>query len=140
MEANLFIKSYKTEGNKITDLKFYGDMEIDIGEGPVEVEVLPRYIDTKPLNDNVFPFGTYFKETSSGSGYSLFWLRNDAPWSYYVVSDGPGGHTKVLLPSGKGLKLTLGTQHVTTGHSFVYIFDESKEHCVGVIHLNDYAA
>ena len=33
MESNLFIKSYKAEGNKITDLQFYGDMEIDIGSG-----------------------------------------------------------------------------------------------------------
>lgn len=31
MEANLFIKKYKTEGNKIKDLQFYGDMEVDIG-------------------------------------------------------------------------------------------------------------
>lgn len=33
MEANLFIKKYKTEGNKIKDLQFYGDMEVDIGSG-----------------------------------------------------------------------------------------------------------
>lgn len=33
MEANLFIKKYKTEGNKIKDLQFYGDMEVDIGGG-----------------------------------------------------------------------------------------------------------
>ena len=33
MEANLFIKSYKAEGNKIKDLQFYGDMEIDVGGG-----------------------------------------------------------------------------------------------------------
>ena len=33
MEANLFIKKYKAEGNKIKDLQFYGDMEVDIGGG-----------------------------------------------------------------------------------------------------------
>lgn len=33
MEANLFIKSYKAEGNKIKDLQFYGDMEVDVGSG-----------------------------------------------------------------------------------------------------------
>lgn len=33
MEANLFIKNYKAEGNKIKDLQFYGDMEIDVGSG-----------------------------------------------------------------------------------------------------------
>ena len=31
MEANLFIKKYKTEGKKIKLLQFYGDMEVDIG-------------------------------------------------------------------------------------------------------------
>ena len=33
MEANLFIKNYKAEGNKIKQLEFYGDMEIDVGGG-----------------------------------------------------------------------------------------------------------
>ena len=36
MEANVFIKSIKTEGNKITDIQFDGDWEIDLaGTGTV---------------------------------------------------------------------------------------------------------
>lgn len=62
MESNLFIKSYKTEGNKITDLQFYGDMEIDIG-GSSE----PTYkVDVKPVNIlafNTLPFGLYIEKT-----------------------------------------------------------------------------
>lgn len=62
MEANLIIKSYKTEGNKITDLQFYGDMEIDIG-GSSE----PTYkVDIKPVKImafNTLPFGLYIEKT-----------------------------------------------------------------------------
>ena len=62
MESNLFIKSYKAEGNKITDLQFYGDMEIDIGSGEE-----PTYkVDIKPVNImafNTLPFGLYIEKT-----------------------------------------------------------------------------
>ena len=70
MESNLFIKSYKTEGNKITDLQFYGDMEIDIGGGGSSE---PTYkVDIKPVNIlafNTLPFGLYIEKTKVVSGY-----------------------------------------------------------------------
>ena len=71
MESNLFIKSYKAEGNKITDLQFYGDMEIDIGSGGGSE---PTYkVDIKPVNImafNTLPFGLYIEKTKvSASGY-----------------------------------------------------------------------
>lgn len=68
MESNLFIKSYKAEGNKITDLQFYGDMEIDIGSGEE-----PTYkVDIKPVKImafNTLPFGLYIEKTKVTSGY-----------------------------------------------------------------------
>jgi hypothetical protein len=33
MEANTFIKSVEVEGNKIKDIKFYGDWQLDMGSG-----------------------------------------------------------------------------------------------------------
>lgn len=70
MESNLFIKSYKAEGNKITDLQFYGDMEIDIGSGGGSE---PNYkVDIKPVNIlafNTLPFGLYIEKTKVISGY-----------------------------------------------------------------------
>ena len=33
METNLFIKSAKVDNNKISDINFYGDWEIDLGSG-----------------------------------------------------------------------------------------------------------
>lgn len=71
MESNLFIKSYKAEGNKITDLQFYGDMEIDIGSGGGSE---PTYnVDVNPVNIlafNTLPFGLYIEKTKvNASGY-----------------------------------------------------------------------
>lgn len=70
MESNLFIESYKTEGNKITDLQFYGDMEIDIGGGGSSE---PTYkVDVKPVKImafNTLPFGLYIEKTKVISGY-----------------------------------------------------------------------
>lgn len=68
MESNLFIESYKAEGNKITDLQFYGDMEIDIGSG----EEPTHKVDIKPVNImafNTLPFGLYIEKTKVSSGY-----------------------------------------------------------------------
>ena len=70
MESNLFIKSYKAEGNKITDLQFYGDMEIDIGSGGGSE---PTYkVDINPVNImkfNTLPFGLYIEKTKVTNGY-----------------------------------------------------------------------
>lgn len=70
METNLFIESYKAEGNKITDLQFYGDMEIDIGSGGSSK---PTYkVDIKPVNIlafNTLPFGLYIEKTKVSYGY-----------------------------------------------------------------------
>ena len=39
MDANLFIKSYKTEGNKVKEIEFNGDWVIETGGGSSEVVV-----------------------------------------------------------------------------------------------------
>lgn len=85
MESNLFIKSYKTEGNKITDLQFYGDMEIDIG-GSSE----PTYkVDVKPVNIlafNTLPFGLYIEKTKvlSSGGIQELKVTNLAKIPYRI--------------------------------------------------------
>ena len=64
MEANLFIKKYKTEGNKIKDLQFYGDMEVDIGSGGSGGSVDPdkyHYATGKILFDKIDEFITPIK-------------------------------------------------------------------------------
>ena len=39
-ESNLFVKSFKSKGNKITDIKFFGDWQMEIGSGPEAVQDL----------------------------------------------------------------------------------------------------
>ena len=39
MDANLFIKSYRTEGNKVKEIEFNGDWVIETGGGSSEVVV-----------------------------------------------------------------------------------------------------
>lgn len=39
-ESNLFVKSFKSKDNKITDIKFYGDWKMEIGSGPEAVQDL----------------------------------------------------------------------------------------------------
>lgn len=71
METNLIIKSYKAEGNKITDLQFYGDMEIDIGSGGGSESNYK--VDINPVNiitSDTLPFGLYIEKTKvSAAGY-----------------------------------------------------------------------
>ena len=45
METNLFVKSFKAVDNKITDIKFYGDWELELGTGPEAVDDLVNRLD-----------------------------------------------------------------------------------------------
>lgn len=135
METNLFIKSYKTEGNKITDLKFYGDMEIDIGEGPVEVEVLPRYRETHPFIGDAYPYGTYMGDVYLKSGKYYFKFRNDAPWSYFCVLSSAGGILTATLPAGKTWVMNMSSYYATDYDAYLYVFTEDKSRCVGIVYL-----
>jgi hypothetical protein len=135
METNLFIKSYKTEGNKITDLKFYGDMEIDIGEAPVEIEVLSNYVETRPFIGDAYPYGTYMKEVYLEDGKYHFNFRNDAPWSYFCVFSTAGGILTATLPSKKMWNMRASSNYVTGNDAYLYIFTEDKKRCVGIVYL-----
>lgn len=135
MEANLFIKSYKTNGNKITDLKFYGDMEIDIGEAPVEIEVLPNYVETRPFIGDAYPYGTYIGDVYLQDGKYYFKFRNDAPWSYFCVFSTVGGILTATLPAGKTWNMSMSSYYATDYDAYLYVFTEDKSRCVGIVYL-----
>jgi len=135
-EANLFIKSFKTKGNKITDLKFYGDMEIDIGEGPVEVEILPRYIETRPFIGDAYPYGTCMKKVYLQDDKYHFNFRNDAPWSYFCVFSTVGGIITATLPAKKTWEMRASSSYVKDHDAYLYIFTEDKSRCVGIVYLS----
>lgn len=135
MEANLFIKSYKAEGKKIKDIQFYGDWEISMGSGELE----PNYIETRPLEANLLPYGMTFEKTSeqvSGGTKYTFKLRNNAPWPYYISANRT--NYKFTLPAGKVLNLTQTIMSGSRADVFsARIFSEDKIHCVGVYTLQN---
>ena len=135
MEANLFIKSYKAEGKKITDLKFYGDMEIDIGEAPVEIEVLPNYVETRPFIGVAYPYGTYMEDVHLQGSKYYFKFRNNAPWSYFCVLSSAGGILTATIPAGKAWTMSMSSYYATDYDAYLYVFTEDKSRCVGIVYL-----
>lgn len=76
--ANLFIESYKTEGNKVVDLQFAGDAEIDIGG--------VREVDMPCLSHNVAPTG--FNYVENGSTATKMYFKNQTGNKiYYSIID-----------------------------------------------------
>lgn len=76
--ANLFIESYKTEGNKVVDLQFAGDAEIDIGG--------VREVDMPCLTHNVAPTG--FNYVVNGSTATKMYFKNQTGNKiYYSIID-----------------------------------------------------
>lgn len=135
MEANLFIKNWKSEGNKIKDIQFYGDWEIDIGEAPAEIEVLPNYVEKRPLVGDAYPYGTYMKDVYLQDGKYYFKFRNDAPWPYFCVFISAGGLLTATLPAGKAWLMSLSIRYATEHDAYLYVFTEDKSRCVGIVYL-----
>lgn len=84
METNLFIKSAKVDNNKISDINFYGDWEIDLGSGSGsgeggEIQVgngKPFVVDTQDAAVSINDVSTYtvaikrmHKEINAGKPY-----------------------------------------------------------------------
>lgn len=135
MEANLFIKSYKAEGNKIKDIQFYGDMEIDIGEAPAEIEVLPNYVETRPFIGDACPYGTYMGDVHLQGSKYYFKFCNNAPWPYFCVLNSAGGLLTATLPAGKAWLMSMSSYYATDYDAYLYVFTEDKSRCVGIVYL-----
>lgn len=82
METNLFIKSAKVDNNKISDINFYGDWEIDLGGGDSgEIQVSggkPFIVDTQDSAVSIYSimassFSTKVasKEINAGKSFYL---------------------------------------------------------------------
>ena len=92
MDANLFIKSYKTEGNKVKEIEFNGDWVIETGGGSSEVVVVTTEgIKSGTLadgitaiftiaNDNVYKV-TFWNRT----GYRILVYRIDGYDDYSLI-------------------------------------------------------
>ena len=127
MEANLFIKSYKAEGKKIKDLQFYGDMEIDIGGGPVAVEY--EYVGdvTSPL----LPFGVTWEKNKPDSNHLEVKFVNASDKTYILSARQTVGKNYELGP-GSELVLSYNTWREVSQY-YYYLFSEDLKVLTGYI-------
>ena len=98
METNLFIKSAKVDNNKISDINFYGDWEIDLGDGSGEGgEILvgdgkPFITDTQDstvsldsVNTSSFSTKIANKEINAGKSYYVIRSIKNKSNNYYFT-------------------------------------------------------
>ena len=94
METNLFIKSAKIDNNKISDINFYGDWEIDLGSsGSGEIQVgdgKPFIVDTQDAAVSINDVSTYtvaikrmHKEINAGKPYYAIFCKK-YKFDYYT--------------------------------------------------------
>lgn len=110
MEANLFIKKYKTEGNKIKDLQFYGDMEVDIGGGSGSGGSSDKYYYAtgEILVDKIDEFITPIKVPIEGTPYYDDCFMIQVPVDSYLYKS-----FKVKYSDGTIVQFADGTSNVT---------------------------
>lgn len=92
MDANLFIKSYKTEGNKVKEIEFNGDWSIETGGGSSEVVVGTTYgINSGTLADGITAIHTVVNDNVykvrlwNRTGYRILVYRIDGYDDYSLI-------------------------------------------------------
>lgn len=85
MESNLFIKSYKTEGNKVKDIQFYGDWVIETGGGGSSEVIVGT---TDGINSGTIPSGitATFTVVNDNSYKVRFWNKTGARVIVYRIN------------------------------------------------------
>lgn len=111
MEANIQIKRAEVEGNKVKNLEFYGDWEIDMGEGGGGTGPIYIKCPMQALSANTWKAGLFtvtvgswtsnFREVTltfnSGHGY-----KNA---SFVELSTGNSKSERTTISSGKSIRL-----------------------------------
>ena len=98
METNLFIKSAKADSNKISEISFYGDWEIDLGGGSGEGSEIqvgygkPFIVDTQdtavslgPVSASSFSMKIANKEINAGKSYYVIRSLKTKYDNYYLT-------------------------------------------------------
>ena len=104
MEANLFIKSYRAEGNKVKDIQFYGDWEIDVGDDG------KRYVNVNAITSNCAPTGIDYLDTSTGTTFKFKNNTADTVYFRVIYSWDFVGHTMgsiITVASGNTVSFSL---------------------------------
>lgn len=121
--ANLFIKSYKTEGNKVVDLQFAGDAEIEVGG--------VREIDMPCLTHNVAPTG--FNYVVNGSTATKMYFKNQTGSKlYYSIID--NGSSSLSQSVKISVNNNSTVSFVPTGEMAIGLYSDSAlKHLIGYI-------
>lgn len=130
MEANLFIKSYRAEGNKVKDIQFYGDWEIDIGgDGK-------RYVNVNAITSCCAPTGIDYLDTSTGTSFKFknntadtVYFRVIYSWGYPGQSQG----TVITVASGNTISFSLSSSDSTSMPQIGVFSDKKCTRMVGYI-------
>lgn len=123
MDANLYIKSFKTEGNRITDIKFFGDWGIDVGNtgGPVEVE----YEAIDMMKSGLMPYGvTVSTRQGSTSAYRVYSFENASDIRYVLRTSSNNQGKSYYLDPGTVLDVELNI--LTNAWSFFLLTEDLK--------------
>ena len=121
--ANLFIESYKTEGNKVVDLQFAGDAEIEVGG--------VREIDMPCLTHNVAPTG--FNYVVNGSTATKMYFKNQTGNKiYYSIID--NGSSSLSQSVKISVNNNSTVSFVPTGEMAIGLYsDTALKHLIGYI-------
>lgn len=123
MESNLFIKSYKAQGKKITDIEFYGDWEINVGSsgGPVEVE----YETIDMLKSGLLPYGvTMTRRQGSTSAQTVFSFENASDVRYIIRASMENKGSSYYLDPNTTTEIEVST--INNDWTFVITTDDLK--------------
>lgn len=120
MESNLFIKSYKAEGNKITDIEFYGDWELETGNAEGEV----TRVTVKGLPDDlevVLDTDNKLKIKNNGSSTSYYITRLYRSDFNIIGSFNSSSFMASIANPGKTVSIAMPNDTKGHGERFLYI-------------------
>lgn len=83
------IRSFKTNGNKITDIEFAGDWEIDLANGDPDGSGSGGVTQVIPMESNILPFGVYMKTERTTSQFTVI-VKNEGSMDYKIGIGAPG--------------------------------------------------
>lgn len=131
MEANLFIKSYRAEGNKVKDIQFYGDWEIDIGGGSGEtvrkaLRGIPDYLSIDFNRDDV-----RVKNSGDSNVYATYAFRSNYKTlgAFSTYND----WAEIAIRPGQTMKLTLPNDTKGYGERFAYLLFKVGGKIIGYV-------
>ena len=130
MDTNLYVKSFKTEGNKITDIKFNGDWEIEAGNagGPVEVE----YEAIDMMKSGLMPYGvTVSIRQGSTSAYRVYSFENASDIRYVLRTSNNNQGKSYYLDPGTVLDVEL---NILTNTWSLFLLIEDLKTIAGYIY------